>query len=219
MVGDSLMQNYNTIPFDQGIMGPRQKGLIDQLAGGTAVSLPPVQAEPNAPTAAPQGLADAIGGVKATAPAQDFSRLVGYDAGKFNDPNKKSAKYQIGHTLAGFDPTQGITPDVVNALNGLGLGTFSGSGDKLNLSGLTDAGRQAGLTGNYTGADFIQGFKSGNGKWGYSDPFAEAAAGGGQPVRGGGNAAANIGLALGNLGNQGAQSSLLQQIIASLRGQ
>src|SRR5262245_54996324 len=52
-------------------------------------------------------------------PSLDFSRMTGYDEGKFN-ANKQDAKYQIGRTLAQFDPRQGITPEVLQALNGLG---------------------------------------------------------------------------------------------------
>lgn len=199
---------------DTGILGPRQKALIDQLAGGTAVSAPPIQAEPNAPTA------------PNAAPAKDFSRLTGYDAGKFN-ANKNDAKYQIGGVLSQFDPSVGFTPDVINALNGLGYGNFSGSGDKLNLQGLTDAGRQAGLTGDYQGADFNQGFKTGHGKWSYSDPVAEAAQARSKPAAGGGalggtnlpsmlqgDPIAGIQQALSSY----QQPGLLQQLIAALGG-
>ncbi len=202
--------NFN--PMEQGgIMGPRQKALIDQLQGGTAgpnttsVNVPPIQAE----TPAPPPVVE-----QPPARTKDFSRLAGYDQGKFN-ANKNDAKYQIGGTLSQFDPTQGVTPDVVAALNQLGYGNFSGSGDKLNLSGLTDAGRQANLSGDYTGADFIQGFKGGNGKWGYSDPYAEAQQGGGgmmPPIAG--DSQANISQALG--GDQ--SNAFLQALIQQLSG-
>jgi hypothetical protein len=112
-------------------------------------------------------------------PAQNFGWLTGYDQNKFNDPKHTSAKYSIGRILSQFDPSKGITPEVIAALNSLGYGTFSGNGDKLSLTGLTDAGRQAGLTGDYNGADFVVGYNSGHGLWGYADPVAEAAQGGG----------------------------------------
>ena len=161
-------------------------------------------------------------------PAADFSRLnAGYNTDKLNDPNKQSAKYVMGRTLAGFDPTQGISPDVLSALNGLGYGTFSGSGDKLSLSGLTDAGRKAGLTGDYTGADFIQGFKGGKGQWSYADPAYEAqnpqASPGSRPSFAGStiptllqsDAQGNIQQALQNIGAL-SDTSRLQQLIAAL---
>lgn len=149
-------------------------------APASPAAAPPVPAAaPSAASAAPSG-------------GLDFSRLQGYDAGKFNDPKKQTAKYQMGRTLAGFDPSTGLTPDVIAALNALGFGSFSGQGDKLSLSGLTDKGRSAGLVGDYTDADFNIGYKTGKGKWGYADPAAEAlqpsaASAGGSGGRLGGN--------------------------------
>ncbi len=107
-------------------------------------------------------------------PTYNYGNTHGYDETKFNDPNKKSAKYVIGRTLSQFDPKQGITPEVLAALNALGFGNFSGQGDKLSLKGLTDAGKQAGLAGDYTDADFVEALNSGNGHWGYADPAYEA---------------------------------------------
>jgi hypothetical protein len=209
---------------------PRKRALLDALSPdaatdpmqstlpvGPKTELPDVAASPAAPAPA--------------APALDFSRLGGYDEGKFN-ANKQDAKYQMGRTFAQFDPRQGITPDVLKALNGLGYGTFSGSGDKLSLSGLTDTGRQNGLVGDYKDADFIGGFKSGNGKWGYADPAYEAMhpdaaqGGGGAPMGGGlpsfggyaldsalsGDALAKIQQALAQFSNRPQLDALLQQL-------
>lgn len=145
---------------------PSSVGAYEQ--GGITGAVPqPVQA----PSAGPAGTPTQT---PASPVNLDFSRMTGYDQTKW-DANKQDAKYQMGRTLAQFDPRGGITPEVVEALNKLGYGTFSGQGDKLALSGLTEFGRQHKLSGDYTGADFIQGFKSGNGKWGYADPVAEAA--------------------------------------------
>ena len=165
------------------------------------------------------------------APVRDFSRLSGYDEGKFN-ANKNDAKYQMGGVLSGFDPRQGVTPEVLAGLNKLGYGTFSGQGDKLSLSGLTDAGRAANLQGDYKDADFIGGFKTGNGKWGYADPVEEAkqaaaAPQGGQmmpfmgsriasPLQSSGSD--NVQAALGQMGGAATDSSLLQKLIAQLGG-
>lgn len=167
-------------------------------------------------------------GAGSAAPAGlDFSRLTGYDQGKF-DANKQDAKYQMGRTLSQFDPRQGLTPDVIAALNQLGYGTFSGSGDKLSLSGLTDTGKQNGLVGDYQDADVNVGFKSGNGKWGYADPAYEAQhpQSGGAPQMGGGSsltpmlqgdASSGIAQALQNIGALN-QPSRIQQLIAALGG-
>jgi hypothetical protein len=148
---------------------PNQDALLQQLAGppmlpgGTATGPDPIPQETGMgmtqPSQKPQSY-DYLGG--------------GYNRDKLNDPNKQSAKYIMGRTFAGFDPRQGITPEVLAALNGLGFGSFSGAGDKLSLAGLTDKGRQHGLVGDYEKGDFIEGLKSGNGKWSYADPADEA---------------------------------------------
>jgi hypothetical protein len=165
---------------------PNQKALLQQLGGtaqgGTTGFAPSM---PLDPPLAPQ----------APAAPPSYDGLSGnYDRGKLNDPNKQSAKYLMGRTLAGFDARQGITPEVLAAINGLGFGSFSGSGDKLALSGLTDKGREHGLVGDYQGADFIEGLKSGNGKWGYQDPAEEARLAQGQQRGGGGGGQAMGGL-------------------------
>src|SRR5262245_7880887 len=161
----------------------------------------------------------------AAAPAaSDFSRLnAGYSRDKLNDKNKMSAKYQMGRALSGLDPTKGFTPDAVAALNALGFGNFSAKtgSDKLSLSGLTDKGRAAGLTGDYTDADFIEALKSGNGKWGYADPAAEALSGGGGPAMaaaGGHGGGAPIGGALLDSALSGDPLARVQQLIAQMSG-
>lgn len=138
---------------------------------GAPESAPP---QPTAPASAPASSAPPP---QTSTPAPWAARYgyEGYNRDKLLDPTHKSAKYQIGRTLiGGFDPRQGFTPEAIAALNGLGFGTFSGSGQKLSLRGLTDAGRAAGLLGDYTDADFIKGFDTGNGIWHYSDPYAES---------------------------------------------
>lgn len=112
------------------------------------------------------------------APASDFGRTMGFDAGKFADPNKHDFKYDTGRTLSQFDPKQGITPEVLAALNKLDYGTFAGSGDKLSLTGAKNA-KDAG---DFGPQDWIGGFKAGNDstKWNFGGGAvgnAEAAAG------------------------------------------
>jgi hypothetical protein len=76
--------------------------------------------------------------------------------------------------LGAYNPLQGVTPDVLAALNKLGYGTFSGSGQNLGLSGLTDVGRSAGLGSDWNPQDFINSYKAQNDStvWGYN-PFIE----------------------------------------------
>lgn len=181
-----------------------QSALLKRLAGTAGIA--PGEMSPNAgpapaldpPAAAPPLVPDAPAAAPPAAAAPDYSRLsAGFSRDKLNDPNKHSAKYDMARTFAGFDPKQGVTSDVLAALNKLGYGTFSGSGDKVNLSGLTDVGRKAGLTGDYSGADDIQGLHSDNPQWGYADPYAEAQQGGGSapvgaPMGGGGLPGGNI---------------------------
>lgn len=164
----TILAGQGLKPGDRYVGSGGLQSVLSQLQTN-AKNAPPPPAAPAAP-AAPASVAP----VSAAPSGGDFSRLQGYDAGKFNDPNKQTAKYQMGRTLAGFDPSKGLTPEVLAALNALGFGTFSGQGDKLSLSGLTEAGRKAGLVGDYKDADFNVGFKTGNGKWGYQDPAYEA---------------------------------------------
>lgn len=192
----------------------RRKALMDSIDGiepeqeidpTPKVELPPPAGALPGPEAAPTASAP---------PARDFSRLVGYDAGKFNDPNKQSAKYQMGRTLSQFDSTKGLTPEVIAALNGLGFGTFSGQGDKLSLAGLTDAGKAAGLVGDYRDADFNVGFKTGNGKWGYQDPAYEAL----NPPSGGGAPAGGFGGAPLDAALSGDPNATLQRLLQQMSG-
>lgn len=160
-------------------------------------------------------------------PSYDMGRVMGVDAGKFNDPNKHDFKYDTMRTLSQFDPRQGITQDVINALNQLDYGTFAGSGDKLSLSGAKNA-KDAG---DFANQDWIGGFKSGDGKWNYGGgAVANQEAQQAQRPQGGGmfsgstiapllqsDAQANVQNALGKFG-QADDSNYLQQLIAALGG-
>jgi hypothetical protein len=120
-------------------------------------------------------------------PSYNTGWLSGYDPGKLLDPNNGSyahAKYAIGRTLSQFDPHGGFSPEVLAALNALGYGMFSGSGDALSLNGITTAGQAAGLDPhNFTG-DFIQGFHSDHPVWTY-DAYADPATAAAPPPAGG----------------------------------
>jgi hypothetical protein len=83
---------------------------------------PPTQSTPPAPTAS------------TGPPTLGQYALEGYDQTKLQSGHD-SPKYLIGRTLSQFDPAQGLTPEAIAALNALGIGTFSGSGDKLSVTG------------------------------------------------------------------------------------
>lgn len=109
----------------------------------------------------------ADGGKPATTTAQpNYGWLSGYDVDKVSNQSNSSyghAKSAFGRTLAMFDPRMGFTPEVIAAMNKLGYGTFSGSGQNLSLHGLTDAGRAAGLERDYDNRDFIRDYTGAGG--------------------------------------------------------
>jgi hypothetical protein len=206
----------------QDIAAPRSRkaGLIDALGGGTAQGTPGAEL-PLAPvTPAP---------VAPPAPTQDFGRLMGYDAGKLNDPNKHDFKYDTARVMSQFDPRQGFTPDVINALNKLDYGTFSGAGDKLSLSGAKNAKDAA----DFANQDWIYAHKANSDatKWnfgggGAAPQQAAPAPAAGRPQFAGStiapalqaDAQGGIQQALGQYG-QASDPNYLQKLIAALGGQ
>jgi hypothetical protein len=218
-------------PYEQGgIVGPKQKGIIELLQGGDAG--PTLQGPAPVPGANDfPGAGDASPSAAPVSPAYSKVAPSGWDQTKWDDPSHNDAKYAMRKTLDPFNAQQGFTPEAIAALNALGYGTFSGNGQHLSLSGLTDKGRQAKLSGDYQGADFINSYQNGanpGATWGYKDPVAEAAQaqsqphGGGMPSFGGSNingmlqsdAQGNIQQALAGL----QQPGMLQQLIAALQG-
>jgi hypothetical protein len=211
-----------------GVLGDRRKAVIDQLRGGTAGPLAP-PAGGLAPTPNDSGMAGATP-AQASAPApapsglgQYANRLEGFDAGKLNSAHD-SPKYQIGRALSQFDPRQGVTPDVLAALNKLGIGEFAGSGDKLSIA--HGDPRFEGVS----SLDVVRGFKdpTGTGGWQYGvdgpAPSGGGAPGGGLQAPGGiasllqGSGTSNIASALQQISGL-SQPSRLQQLIAALGGQ
>jgi hypothetical protein len=80
--------------------------------------------------------------------------------------------------LSQFDPRGGVSDPVLRMLNGLGFGTFYGSGDRLGIKGVTAAGQGQGLDAHDFSGDFIQGYNSSTPYWtydAYQDPFTTAA--------------------------------------------
>jgi hypothetical protein len=207
-----------------------QPGGMELGAMGGVAGIAPGEMSPNtgpAPAIDPP-LALPVGPADAPKPAGDFGRTMGYNPDKFNDPNKHDFKYDTARVLSRFDPRQGFTPDVINALNGeLGgtYGNFAGGGDKLSLSGAKGAKDAA----DFANQDWIYAHKANNDatKWNFGGGGApDPAAGGGQAGPGmfagsslspimQGDAQGNIQDALGKLN---APSDLLQQLLAQLQG-
>lgn len=218
----------------------RKQGLIDALGGNVADPAPnpalgntgvsgglPVLADKPMP-ASP--IADAPA---AAAPASNYARTMGFDSGKFNDPNKHDFKYDVGRTLSQFDPKAGFTPEVLGALNQLGYGSFSGSGDKLSLTGAKNAKDAA----DFSNQDWIYAHDAQNDatKWNFGGGGAAGDAGAasaqgaglnaGRPSFAGSTVApmlqadaqSNIQQALQNIGGL-SNTSRLQQLIAALSG-
>ncbi len=210
----------------------RKKALVDELggpnadilAGNTGVSggMDALGGAPVAPDApAPIAAAPA-------APSYNMGSTMGVDAGKFNDPNKHDFKYDTMRTLSQFDPKAGFTPDVLSALNKLDYGTFSGSGDKLSLSGAKNAKDSA----DFANQDWIYAHDANNDatKWNFGGggaaPAPAAPQGGGGSFSAGstlspmlqGNAQNGINQALSSIGGLG-DSSRIQALIQALGGQ
>jgi hypothetical protein len=160
----ALMDQLNPEDDEQDRIGPK---IANTGIGGTP---PPVLDQPIA--ASP--LKDAPA---APAPAADYGRLMGYDAGKLNDPNKHDFKYDTARVMSKYDPRGGFTPELLNELTGLGYGTFSSKGgDKLSLTGAKNAKDAA----DFADQDWIYASKANNDatKWMFG--------GGGAAPQGGG---------------------------------
>lgn len=166
---------------------PRKKALVDALGGApdAPLGMPGSAANPNT------GFAGGMDAPKldqpiAAAPAApspskpdytktgQFANYGAYASEKMARPwDQMTEKYKIGTVLSHFDPRQGLTPEVIQALNDANIhgAKFSAAGaDKLNVenAGGWDRFGSGGI------GDVIEGFKTGNGKWGaWADPNLE----------------------------------------------
>jgi hypothetical protein len=142
-------------------------GQSDEAKAFAAKGAAPAAAAPLAAPAAP-----------AAAGGQTY-KMEGFDAGKMADLTHDSPKYQIARAIQGFDPRQGVTPEVLAKLNTLGIGQFSGSGDKVTIA--NGDPRFEGVN----AIDLVRGFKDPNsdGGWqfGAENTNAPQQAGGGTP--------------------------------------
>ena len=201
-------------PYQNSAGGGYRRALTDKLHSPgepfqdpAAAGLQPPPVEPPAPApapaaAAPKGLGSFAG------------KLEGFDHGKLNSDHN-SPKYQFGRVMSQFDPKGGVTPQMLEQLNALGLGTVSGQGDKIRIGGNIDPRFQG-----VTEFDVIRDLENGGGwQWDGGGGGAPQAAGrfnaGGLSSLLGGDPSANIQAALGGLG----QSDFLSALLAKLRGQ
>ena len=147
--------------------------------------LPPQSQAPMTPAA--QGGLGAFGG-----------KLEGFDMNKMNSGHD-SPKYQFGRVMSQFDPKGGITQDMLNALNALGLGTVSGNigGDKIQLGGNIDP-----RFNGETGFDLIRDLENGGG-WQWGGLNGSARGGGGNPMQAIGGGMGMLGSILGQHGGGG----------------
>lgn len=160
----------------------RRKALMD--AFGVEEEDPLQQPDPIGPTAEvpPPPIAAPMETAAPVAPAGPDYRKPGqytstaYDPTKMQRPwDEMSEKYRIGTVLSNFDPSRGLTPEVIDALNKADIfgAKFSGAGDKLTVD---NAGGHARFGKGGT-ADVNIGFKTGKGTWGaWTDPELEAQA-------------------------------------------
>jgi hypothetical protein len=140
-------------------------------SGGTAgppplspVSTPGIQAPADPGSVVdPQGQPVVPSFTPPTAPGQYLGNR--YNNEKVRAPwEEMSERYKIGLILSQFDPNQGLTPEVINALNAAGIlssGSFSGSGQNLTAPGVDrfGSGGTDDIIHNY------QGGGSGNAQW------------------------------------------------------
>ena len=203
MMLDGLIKKLNGDEEDPAPLGmPGTPGNPNTgISGGLeAIQAPPMQA------AAPKSMLGAFA-----------NKLEGFDSGKLNDASYNSPKYAIGRALSGFDPRQGVTDDVLKALNSSGAGQ-----QYTRLSGDKVRGQDGRVI------DLVRGFNDPNGTGGWQLGLEDA---GGAPAatpRGAGmftgstiapllqgNAQAGIQSALGKMGAS-QDDSLLQRLIAQL---
>ena len=125
--------------------------------------------------------------------------MEGFDSGKLGNAEHNTPKYQIARAIQNFDPKAGVTPEVLAALNALGIGTFEGQGDKVRVSGNMDPRFEG-----YTTIDLVRGFRGPGGgqAWQYGAENPDAPAAGASPslnvralqaLMGGGGQATNPG--------------------------
>lgn len=163
---------------------------IDQPMGASPLADGPTQSPPLV-DAAPGPSAPPIGAAPA---APDYTKRGTFgtfnaNSDKYSRPwDQMSERYKMQTVLSNFDPSKGVTPEVLDALNKANINgaTFSGGRDKLSANNLK---AWEGYDGREGVGDVIQGFNDPNNtnkSWGAWQPDeAGPAAGGGAPAQGG----------------------------------
>lgn len=132
------------------------QGMADRAAAGATA--------PNALDGGPTQTAGASpSGAPRSTPAPQ-----GYDAAKWARGHA-SPKYMIADAIGGMDLSRGLTPEALDRLNALGIGTFTpeGQGGKVRLSGNIDP-----RFGGVDLIDLVEDAASGRGRFQYHIPGA-----------------------------------------------
>jgi hypothetical protein len=97
----------------------------------------------------------------------------GFDANKIARGHD-SPKYQARAVFERFDPKAGVTPELLDALNQLNIGTFTGGKDKIHVGGNVDP-----RFGDVTSFDVVRGYNGPGGgqAWQWGGLNGSAAAG------------------------------------------
>lgn len=192
-----------------------REALLSQLGGSLPLD------EKNAPVGS--DMPEAPTDMKLAAPdytklGQYANKLQGYDLNKFNNPyDQWSEKYKIGAVQSHFDPLQGVTPELLQALNSLGIADFSGQGDQLSVGNSKGDPR----FGHGGAADVVKGLKGQNNDTAWQPWFVDEG-GGGQGLAGRPSLAGGVGPDLTDFNQQSVaplmDSSFLQKLMEQARG-
>jgi hypothetical protein len=112
---------------------PREEGGVT----GNVPTTPRAGIEPDPgtpPTEAPRfPVPGTAPGDKANAARPNYAYR-GFDQGKMANPYaEQSEKYKIGNVMQKYDPKGGVTQELIDELNALGIAEFSGSGGNLTV--------------------------------------------------------------------------------------
>lgn len=200
------MQDRNTGIAGGGLGSEVAEVPESQFGGGTGL-VPPADA---------MGMP---GGTAEPAPGPDYTKLgqyglEGYNMDKFNRPyDQLSEKYRIGLIQSHFDPTKGVTPEFIDALNKANIygAKFAGSGDKLNVvdTGGHERFGQGGI------GDIVRAFKTGKGAWKAWEGPQDEGGGGGMPQASGMSSLAGL-LPQGIPGVEDQKSKTLENLLAEI---
>lgn len=199
---------------------PNEASAPGPISPPTPQRMAPVPGIPSGPGYDGSGIAGGIDKRYGPAPqaaspakAQYANRLESWNRQKLANSQHLTPKYQAGRIFQNFDPTQGIQQAMLDQLNQLGIGQFSGKigGDKLSIANATGDGWD-GFTGGTI--DVIRDLGRGGWHWGRN---LDAAGQGAQAVAGALGGGGNPAFARGFAGNAPyAASSWLSQLLKSL---